>query len=151
MMRKAGSGLLVWLVILFAAPAAHAQAATTPVPDFAPGQEWSIKSASPLPAKVVVGRVETWQDKTVVHVSILDVPIQAGTPGAGAITEIAHMPFEKSALAASVDRLVATGVSPSPNFEAGYEGWQSAKGGVFTITVPQAIDFASEAMTRVRR
>lgn len=150
-MRTVGSGLLVWAMLLFAAPAIDAQEAKAPVPDFAPGQEWSIKSASPLPAKVVVGRVEAWQDKTVVHVSILDVPIQAGTPAAGAITEIAHMPFEKSALAASVDRLVATGVSPSPSFESGYQGWQTAKGGIFTITVPQAIDFAYEAMTRVRR
>jgi hypothetical protein len=151
MMWMYRSVLFVCSVIVFTQFAAHAETAAAPLPDFAPGQEWSIKSASSPTAKLVVGRVEAWGDKTVVHVSILDVQIPEGTPGAGAPTSIGHMPFEKSALAASVGQLVASGVSPPASFEAGYQSWHSAKGGIFTISAPQAIEFMFAARSRSRR
>ncbi len=56
---------------------AHAETVSAPIPDFAPGQEWSIKSTSPTTAKVVIGRVEAWQNTVCVSVSIVDVPISA--------------------------------------------------------------------------
>lgn len=116
-------------------------AARSATPDFAPGQEWSIKSVSPTTAKVIIGQVEPWRGKVVVQVSVIDVPIPSSAPGAGGMTIINHMPFEKSALAASVDQLVATDVSPPPNFESGYEKWRSdKKAGIYTIGVAQAIE-----------
>ena len=60
------------------------------------------------------------------------------------------MPFDATVLAASVDQLLATGVSPAPSFEsAGYKQWQSAKGGIFTVSVSKAIDLTFEAIDRV--
>jgi hypothetical protein len=128
--------------------AAHAQDAAAPKPDFQAGQQWSIKSPTPTTAKVVIGRVEPWNGKTAVHVSLIDVPIPSGAPGAGGITQVGHMPFEASALAASVDRLLARNAPPNMAFEEGYRHWQSAKGGIYTITVSQAIEVMFESITR---
>jgi hypothetical protein len=59
--------------------------------------------------------------------------------GAGQTTVIAHMPFDRAALSASVDQIVSTGAAPAPQFEEGYQEWRSANGGIFTISVPQAV------------
>jgi hypothetical protein len=47
------------LAVLATAPvvfATHADAASAPIPNFVPGQEWSIKSTSPTTAKVISQR-----------------------------------------------------------------------------------------------
>jgi hypothetical protein len=140
--------LLSALAIASVAFTAHAETASTPLPDFASGQEWSIKSASPTTAKVIIGRVEPWRDKVSVNVSIVDIPIPKGVAGTGGVTQIEHIPFDKTALAASVDRLLATGVSPSPGFENGYKQWQHAKGGIFTISVEKAIEIMFQTINQ---
>ncbi len=123
--------------------------ASAPI-NFVAGQEWSIKSASPTTAKVIIGRVEPWRDKVSVSVSIVDIPIPQGDPGAGGVTQIAHIPFDKTALAASVDQKLSDHVSPAPQFENGYEQWKSAKGGIFTIRVEKAIEVMFQTVNRGR-
>jgi hypothetical protein len=102
--------------------------------DFAPGQMWSVKGSS---AKVIVVRVEQWHDRIAVHISIIDIPAPPDLPW---LTKIGHMPFDKDALAASVDQLVANDVKPVDTFDGGYENWKDAKGGIFTISVAEAIE-----------
>jgi len=144
--------LVLMSVLLVAAAAPSGLAATrTTAAAFAPGQQWSIKSTMPTTAKVVINRLEPWQHQIIVHVSLVDVPIPPNMPGAGGTTDIGHMPFEQSALAASVDRLIATGALPAASFENGYKGWQDAKGGVFTITVEDAINFVFQALSQPKR
>ncbi len=58
------------------------------------------------------------------------------------------MPFEESALAASVDQLLATGASPASSFESGYKQWQDAMGGIFTVSVEKAIEFVLQTINR---
>jgi hypothetical protein len=117
-----------------------------PVPDFAVGQEWSIESSSRSTAKIVIGRIEPWRDKIAVHVAIVDIPnSQAGT-GASEMTQIAHIPFERSALAGSVGDLIATHVTPPPDFEVGYRQWKERRGGVFTVSVAQAIGLGQKIL-----
>jgi hypothetical protein len=140
--------LLPALAIVSVAFTGCAQTASAPTSDLAPGQEWSIKSASLTTAKVIIGRVEPWRDTVAVSVSIVDIPIRQGEPGAGGVTQIAHIPFEKSALTASIDRLLATGVSPAPSFESGYKQWQDAKGGIFTIGVEKAIEIMFQTINQ---
>lgn len=139
---------LLGMTALIVAFAVRAETASAPMPDFAPGQEWSIKSTSPTTAKVIIGRVEQWRDRVSVNVSIVDIPIPQGDPGAGGVTQIAHIPFDKIALAASVDQLLATGVSPAASFESGYKQWQDAKGGIFTISVEKAIELMFQTVNR---
>jgi len=135
------------LVVVCAACAVPANAT---MPDFAVGQIWSIKSASPTTAKVVIGRIEEWgHGETAIHVSIIDIPIPQGAPGAGGVTRIDHVPFDKSALTASVDQLLTTGAPPAPGFEGGYDQWHSDKrAGVFTVSVSKAIDLLFESAGR---
>ena len=129
--------------------AVQAETAEAPRTSFAQGQMWSIKSVPTTTARVIIGRIEPWRDKVAVHVSLIDVPIPPSAPGAGGTTIINHMPFDATVLAASVDQLLATGVSPAPSFESGYKQWQSAKGGIFTVSVSKAIDLTFEAIDRV--
>jgi hypothetical protein len=51
-------------------------------------------------------------------------------------------------LAASVDRIIATGASPPLNFDSGYKQWQDAKGGIFTISVEKAIELMFQTIHR---
>ena len=112
-------------------------------PKLAVGQEWSIKSSPPTTAKVVIDRIEPWRDKIAIHVSIIDIP--ASSSDQMRVTRIDHIPFEQSALVASVDKLLAIGVTPPPNFETGYNQWKEANGGIFTIPVAQAIHIDHKA------
>jgi len=101
-------------------------------PDLAVGQDWSIKGAAT--ARVIIGRIEPWPGgRTAVSVSIVDIPTDHGP------TTFAHAPFEKAAIVASLDRLLATNVPLPSAFEQGYQTWKSANGGIFTISVSQAI------------
>ena len=142
---RAGLRVALLAIVTFAVQVGIANAQA---PDFVPGQEWSIKSASPTTAKVIIGHVEPWGNTVSVSVSVVDIPTPKGGTGAIIATQIGHMPFEKSALAASVDRLVATGVSPLPQFESGYEQWKEAKGGIFTISVEKAIETVLQTINR---
>lgn len=105
---------------------------------FAVGQEWSIKSSTQSTAKVIIGRIEPWRDKTAVHVSIVDIPVSQETD-ALRISEIAHMPIEESALVASVDKLITTGVPPARDFDSGYKQWKEHNGGIFTVPIAEAM------------
>jgi hypothetical protein len=136
----------VQAVVLLPLATSIVQAQTPMVPqkDVTPGQMWSIKTMPSTSAKVVIGKVESWGDGTVVHVSVIDAQIPQDLPGAGRVTNIGHLPFEKGALAASLDQLLATGASPAPDFERGYQQWKSANGGIFTISIPEVIRLAFE-------
>lgn len=113
---------------------------------FAPGQVWSIRSAISVPTRVVIGRIETLPTGVAVHVSLLDVVIPNGAPGAGGTTRIAHVPFDETALRASVDKLVGVGAEVLPAFETGYQQWRDDKGGIFTVTVSEVIELVFRAM-----
>ena len=103
-------------------------------PALAVGQEWSAKDT---PAKVIIGRIDATSVEDVVSVSLVDVPTELGP------TTFAHAPFAKSALVASLDKLLAAGVAPAADFEAGYADWKATHGEVFTVSVARAIGFAT--------
>ena len=137
--------------LLSVAMAAFGQTSGSQSRALAPGQMWSIKSASPTTTKVIIGRVEDFNGRIAVHVALLDVPVPAGAPGGGGTIRVGHMPFEQSALAASLNELISTGVSPGPNFESGYAQWQSARGGIYSIGVSEAVATLFEALAKGSR
>jgi hypothetical protein len=139
--RKRSTGLWRWC--LFAVMVGCFGAATlvdgsTANSGFAEGQEWSAKSSTQSAAKVIIGRIEPWRNKIAVHVSIVDIPASQEM-GALHISEIAHIPFEESALAASVDKIIATGVAPARDFDSGYKQWKEHNGGIFTVPIAEAM------------
>ncbi len=137
--RKRNKGL--WRGVLFAVMVSCFGAATlvdgsTANAGFAEGQEWSVKSLTQSTTKVIIGRIEPWRDKIAVHISIVDIPVSQET-GAFHISKIVHIPFEESALAASVDKLIATGVPPARDFDSGYKQWKEHNGGIFTVPIAE--------------
>jgi hypothetical protein len=129
-------GFWVWALVVFLAVPAHAVEPR----DFAPGQLWSVKAVGAATMRIVVGKVEPLGGRTVVHVSVMAIKGFPDVPGLGRFDGVGHMPFDAAALARSVDRLLASDVEPAPDFQAGYATWQSEKGGVFTLSVPEAVD-----------
>jgi hypothetical protein len=113
--------------------------------DFAPGQLWSVKGAA---LKVIVGKVEPLRDRTVVHVSVTGISGFPALPGIGDFDAVSHMPFDAAALAASVDRLLASDATPLRDFEIGYAEWKSNAGGVYGLSVPQAVEATWRAITQ---
>jgi hypothetical protein len=82
----------------------------------------------------------------VVHVSVIGVRTNAESEPGEAIN-IGHMPFAEDAARRSVGRRLATGGRPDENFELGYAQWRSGQGGVFTITISQAVALALGMMS----
>lgn len=127
-------------MMAFATFGARAEITDASKPDFAPGQIWSIKLDRPTTAKVVVVRVEPSANRTVVHVSVIDIPIPEGVAKGDGITSVGEMPFDKLALAASVDQLLGTDGQPTPGFLPAYNQWLADGGaGVFTTGVARAV------------
>ena len=141
--------LLLSVLIFVAATEVRADPIDPAIPDIAPGQMWSIKSTAPSSAKIIICGVESWHGKTVVQISVVDVPIPQGL--GGGTTTIGHMPFDKPAVVVSVDQLLATDARPPPQFEAGYGEWRAANGGVYTVSVDQAIQLLFETLSRGRK
>jgi hypothetical protein len=110
---------------------------------FAVGQEWSLKSAAGAPAKIVIGMIEPLRGKTVVHVAIIDIPV---LPGQARFSTIAHVPFDESALRASVDRLVGVNVPLPKAFVSGYEEWKEHHGGSYSVPVGEVIRLARQEL-----
>jgi hypothetical protein len=111
-------------------------------PDLAVVQEWSISGST---AKIVIGRIERFRTSIAVHVSIIDIPVSQSGDRTNQLTRVSHIPFEKSALTASLDKLLATGVAAPADFEAGYRQWKGQHGGIFTVSVAQAIGLGQAA------
>ncbi len=140
--RNDGPNILIAfaLLIVLALPARAADPR-----DFAPGQLWSIKGAA---MRIIVGKVEPLRDRTVVHVSVIGISGFPALPNVGSFDAVSHMPFDSEALAASVDQLLASDATPLREFEIGYTEWKSNAGGVFGLSVPQAVEATYRTITQ---
>jgi|JI8StandDraft_1071087.scaffolds.fasta_scaffold07488_9 hypothetical protein len=124
------------LALVFAVLATAGVAAAQPV--IAQGQVWTFKDASTETARVAIMRIEEWEGTQAVHVSIYGLPaIQGSFSGV-----IAHMPFDRQALEASLETLTTETPRTDLQFESGYRQWKRARGGIFTISLMEAIRIA---------
>jgi hypothetical protein len=95
---------------------------------YKPGQVWSLQVPGSPQALLKILRVETLtRVGTIVHVAVTNVPMTVG-----------HMPFAEAAIDRSVVELVGTD-PVRPESLDGYQEWRNAKGGWFTVTVPEAL------------
>ncbi|HXX48237.1 MAG TPA: hypothetical protein VEN47_08420 [Myxococcota bacterium] len=129
-MLLAAVGLVAWLL------GGPSFAETTA---FAPGQHWSYATRPEDPqSTLIVGRVEEIPRLgTVVHVAIIDVNLHLPSGSVGHL--LPHAPFSADALRRSVDKQLPAAPLPE-RFEDGYAMWRREKGGVYTITVREAVD-----------
>ncbi len=133
--------VLAGLICSFATVAAPASAKA---PALGPGQVWNLRDQRYPAAQVVIGRLEKLGDVSVVHVSVLQV--LAGGQESGQVLTFGHMPFTEEAVRRSIGSQIRDGLGAHPGFDAGYAEWRSARGGVFTITIPEALAVAMQAM-----
>lgn len=128
-MRALLAAFVVMVVSLANGGVAMAQVA------IAEGQVWTLKDAPSDAARVVIVRIEPYGDAEAVHVSIYGLP--NNPPGFAG--EIAHMPFDREALEASLGTLTSEAARTDLPFEGGYRQWKRAKGGIFTLSVTDAV------------
>jgi len=129
-------GLFLGLCLCLSCLLPAAALAETP---FAPGQAWTLSDKSFPDTQVVVDKVETWNNQPIVHVSVMHVPIPGQLGQSQQFITVQHMPFTALALRASVASLVQADGQPFADFKNGYQQWHDAKGGVYTITVGEAL------------
>ena len=62
-----------------------------------------------------------------------------------------HMPFSEDAVRRSVNGLERSDASVTATFRSGYKEWKSANGGVFTITIPEAVAYVKDTFLAGQR
>lgn len=93
---------------------------------------------------VVVGKLEDFAGGPIAHVTLRDATRGARLP------EVGHSPFFARVLEASCPKVVGTG-AVGAEFENGYALWREARGGVYTITVEQALDLSASLLPKPDR
>ena len=111
------------------------------------GQEWSFagRPTDPSPTLVIDRIEEVPNVGEVVHVSVQGVHIRNPNVAGGISTELPHLPFSRTALENSLVKLLHDSVA-LPDYEAGYQAWKSAKGGAFSISVREALDYVERTL-----
>ena len=111
---------------------------------FRPGQVWSYRTRpGDDSSTVVVLRVEEAPTLgVIVHVAVEGLDIRNPKAPDGRITRAQHLPFAEAAVKRSVVNKLRDD-APIPAVEDGYRAWREAydqhKGGIFTITIAEAV------------
>jgi hypothetical protein len=112
--------------------------------EYQPGQVWAYRTRPGEDSSTLtVLRVERADTLgVIVHVAVEGLAIRNPKAPDGLIRRASHLPFAKEAVDRSVVRKVRDG-GPVPDHAEGYSEWRRAfnagKGGVFTITVAEAV------------
>ena len=116
-------------------------------PKFRPGQVWQYKTRPhERSSTLTILRVESLPKVgTIIHIRVDKVRLRNCTGGPEP-DNFQHMPFARDSIERSVTKLVNEG--SVPDFQAGYDEWRSACGGVYTITVAGAIQVAEDTFRK---
>jgi hypothetical protein len=138
----------VWLAV-FPAPLLIAQKRPCPalkegVNDrkFKPGQVWSYDTRpGESDSTLTILRVDSGEKLGVIIQVRLD-GLKMHNPRGELVPTMEHMPFSRDAMLLSVDHLLKSN-QPLPTLE-GLDRWRSDCGGVYTISVRDAVDVAEK-------
>ena len=113
---------------------------------FVPGQVWKYKTRqNEESSTLTILKVESLAKMgTIIHIRVDKIRLRNCTGGPEP-NKFEHMPFAREAIEHSVTKMVKEG--NVPDFKEGYEEWRKACGGVYTITVAEALK-VSEATFR---
>lgn len=117
---------------------------------FEAGQNWKYHTRSGEEnSKLTILKVEKVNNETIVHVALSGLKIKNPHSPEGVSETIDHLPFSKEAVIESVTEQ-STFENQLPDFMEGYKEWkqafESGKGGVFTITVKEAVEYVEQTM-----
>ena len=112
-----------------------------------PGQIWAYNSRpDEHRSRLTILKIESLPKVgTIIHVRVDRVRLRNCTGGPEPDT-FAHMPFSRDAFDRSVTKLIKE-KSRIPDL-SGYQQWRSDCGGVYTITVAEAIDVAQQTFSK---
>ncbi|MFZ0581839.1 MAG: hypothetical protein WAN72_12965 [Candidatus Acidiferrales bacterium] len=111
---------------------------------FHPGQVWNYKTRpNEQKSTLTILKIESLPKLgVIVHIRVDDIRLHNCTGGPEP-NNFAHMPFTRDAIERSVVK-VAKEDGPVPDFNEGYDEWRRACGGVYTITVAEAIEVSEK-------
>lgn len=114
---------------------------------FHPGQVWQYSTRpDEKGSTLTILKVESLPKVgLIVHVRVDKVRLRNCTGGPEP-DNFAHMPFTREAIDHSVTKLVKEGEVPA--FQNGYDEWRNACGGVYTISVAEAIAAGEETFRK---
>jgi hypothetical protein len=120
--------------------------ASTPIEKYAEGQVWEYKTrpedkGSLLKIQKIEQRPDFAKTGPVYHVSLIGLHF-AGLPLDGTLN---HAPFSRTSLDASVTKL-SSSKAVFPDAGDGIAEWRRAQGGVFTVTVADAVTFVEQTV-----
>jgi hypothetical protein len=118
-------------------------------PTYRAGQEWNyFTRPGEEQSTLLIQRVERNERLVIIiHITVSGLRLRGA---AGSNSEIGHMPFSEAAINQSVRNLVSQGEPPSVS--KGYGLWRQAfdegKGGIFTISVAEAVSFVEQTTSQ---
>ncbi len=115
---------------------------------FEPGQEWQYQTR-PVDegSTLVIGAIETHERLgDIVHIAVNGAHVINPKTEGGFSNGIGHIPITKQALADCVLKIVNTCVE-APSIDEGIKTWKEADGGVFEISVAQAVQIVEDVMS----
>ena len=122
--------------------------ASPTVDRYAEGQVWEYRTrpedkGSLLKIQKIEVLPEFAKAGPVYHVSIIGLHF-VGLPLGGTVQ---HAPFSKASLDASVTKL-STSKAAFPDISGGIAEWRQARGGIFTVSVADAVSFVEQTMRK---
>jgi hypothetical protein len=145
----------VFLTLLFIEPTPATQDKSRPCPaptevkdsKFRPGQVWQYKTRpGEEDSTITILKIETLPKLgTIVHIRVEKIRLKNCTGGPEP-DKFEHMPFARDAIERSVTKLVRE--NKVPDFSDGYAQWRNACGGVYTISVAEAIGVSEENFSK---
>jgi len=110
---------------------------------FRPGQVWQYKTRPHEEGSTLtILKVETLPKQgTIIHIRVEKIRLRNCTGGPEP-DKFEHMPFSRDALERSVTKLVKE--RSVPDFQTGYDAWKDACGGVYTISVADAVQVSED-------
>jgi hypothetical protein len=105
------------------------------------GERWSYKTRTGEEnSTLVIGGVEAAPKQgAVVHICVEGLKLSG--PEGTTLDHIGHMPMSQDAVDKSVTHLVGQNALPTADYSAGYDYWKTSSGGVFAMTVQQAVGY----------
>jgi hypothetical protein len=113
---------------------------------FKPGQIWSYETRPGESASTVTILRIDLKSKIGIVVHVRVDGLLAHNPRGDVVPSVEHMPFTRDAMLLSVKRLLKAD-QPLPTLE-GLERWQADCGGVYTISIRDAVDVMEKTLNR---
>jgi hypothetical protein len=118
------------------------------------GQIWEYETRTGEEnSRLIILKVEeSDKGETIVHVSVSGLAMINSQQEKGMSEDIGHLPFAEEALIECLTKLESSDNELPPDYMEGYKIWKEAydsgEGGVFTISVKEAVDFVERSVNR---